>query len=732
MRSAAAVLPLALAGLLALSSSPASAQDGVIQGLRKALDTTFSSITTVVTTPSGGRATTTTKSFYPKLRLNLDTLVYPNLRLNAGVVLEVDMLFTDDSLLFGSSQESTITRSLPYFLLRSTNRVLSPGIGYYRREERARVPGALDVKLINEDLPVYLGWRPAGGPRSEFQYVRTNTFDGDRAFRDLTKDFAQLVSNYDYRNLNVHYLGSYLNTSDRIVELETRQKVNSARINYGTSFIDRRLVWAATYNVNHQDLTTVASGDGGEVAIPVIPSAGLASLSDLPATSRLSPNPALIDDNLTGSAGINLGLPVPGTDAQARNLGLDFVTPTEVNRLLVWVDRGLPVQIANYFAWEVYSSADNVTWTREGTVPVAPFGPFENRFEVDFPAVTARYVKVVTRPLAAVVPESSQYQDILVTEVQAFLRRSATETRGRLERTTQNVNTDWRMRILDAPGLFYEGFYLYNGVYGSGVKTDTLSNGMSINHSFARIYSVYGRGAYEQGMRSDGHRDATVTNATFTVNPIPTFRSTLLYNGLDERVAGRQDTRRTMIVQNNAQLYRGVDVLFGFGWNFLTREDGEVAHERLLNLSGTIVPRQNVNLTFSYDETATDRSGIFSGPPQYNTRRGYASLAFDPTRALHLVLGEEVVAVTDAKTRATSNISANWTPFPDGALQVLFAYYEYLRDPEFGTETNLLANVRWNLNRASYIDVSYQKTKTEYVFQTTESRLLSCTVRLFF
>ena len=110
------------------------------------------------------------------------------------------------------------------------------------------------------------------------------------------------------------------------------------------------------------------------------------------------------------------------------------------------------------------------------------------------------------------------------------------------------------------------------------------------------------------------------------------------------------------------------------------------------------------------------------GPPEFRTRRGYATVAVDPIRTLHLVLGEDVIAVTGEKTRTTHDIDVNWAPFPDGALQFMFAYDEALRDLEFGQERNIVGAVRWNLSRRSYIDVSYQRTKSEFTLQTIESR----------
>lgn len=704
-----------------------AAQEGIFGNLQKGIDFTSSSVSTTTTLASGLVTTTESQNIYPRITLNTDTLLYPNLRLNAGGVFELNLLSSSANRL---ATKSTITRNRPFFLLRSTNPVLSPGVGYFRREERSRTPGLSSVKLVNDEYAAYLGWNPAGGPRSDFQFLRTNTFDGNKTFQDIARGYGTLISNYTIRNLGAYYQGSVLNTDDRLAGVESRQVTNGARISDAEAFFRRRLVWNGTYNINRQDLRTSTTRASGEIDVPILAFAGLSTTSDLPETARLAPNPPLIDGNLTAGAGVNLGVvSVPG-DPQARNIGVDLLNPSPVNRLLVWVDRDLPVDIANAFSWQVYSSTDNIAWKREANAAVAPFGPFENRFEIQFPSVTARYVKVVTKPLSIAVPDAARFTDILVTEIQASARRSATDV-SRLTQTTHIVNTDVRLRLLDAPGLYYEGFYLYNGPDAFGKSTRTASNGFSVSQSFARIFSVYGRATREQGWEPRGDRTATVTNATFTVEPLPTFRSSLLYTGQDEVLSGAPNDRHGMFLQNSAQLYRGVNVLFGLGWNSMSRETGEVSHDQLTNVSATVAPRQHLSLTFSFDNTASDRSGVFIGPPHTNARRIYAAVAFDPLRTLHLVLGEEVITVTEQPTRTTHDIGVNWAPFPDGSLQLILAYNEALRPIEFGTDRSTLGVVRWNLSRKSYLDVSFQRIASEIVFQKSKSRIFSVTVRLW-
>ena len=112
-------------------------------------------------------------------------------------------------------------------------------------------------------------------------------------------------------------------------------------------------------------------------------------------------------------------------------------------------------------------------------------------------------------------------------------------------------------------------------------------------------------------------------------------------------------------------------------------------------------------------------------------KRVYGAIALDPLPSFHLVLGEELITTPDQPHRTTFNVDVNWTPFPDGALQLIFGRNEQLRSLEFGSFRNTIGTVRWNLSRRSYVDLTYQKTTNEFVFETIDSRVFALTLRLF-
>lgn len=169
-------------------------------------------------------------------------------------------------------------------------------------------------------------------------------------------------------------------------------------------------------------LTTALMGCGGGGAETA--TSGLSLVERFPATplaDTLLPNPAIADGDLTTGAGVNLGYSVAlGGDTSLRDFGLRFpAPPSGVNTLYLWVDRPLPPDVAAAYAWSVYLGDDNASWTPVAvTTPIA-FSAIQNRFEITTPTLHARYVKIVTRPLAPGVTSDGRFADVLVTELQA-------------------------------------------------------------------------------------------------------------------------------------------------------------------------------------------------------------------------------------------------------------------------------------------------------------------------
>ncbi len=185
-------------------------------------------------------------------------------------------------------------------------------------------------------------------------------------------------------------------------------------------------------------------GGGGGGGTVQLPPNGLFLNSDNLLTAPLSSASFLTDNTMTGptSDTNNIGsatFTASPPDVTARNIGLQFVAATQMNTLDVWVysvtgatidtavPAFLPATVAGAFMWAVYTSSDGSNWRLFQTGAPAPYvldvsRPGVGRFEITFPNVVTKYIKVVVSPLSpfAAGGQAGDFPGIYVTELQAF------------------------------------------------------------------------------------------------------------------------------------------------------------------------------------------------------------------------------------------------------------------------------------------------------------------------
>jgi hypothetical protein len=704
---------------------------GLIQGVSGLLELNYSFLSSKTTDSAGLTTKTEASSYNPRFTLNIDTRIYPNLRLHAGGVADGIISEVETG---GTDTKTTIWRFRPYIDLTLQTPLYTAGVGYIMRQERTKTEDSPSVTFINEEYNAILGWRPEGFPSTELRFIKTNSYDKDQAVLDINRDILSLTSKYRYQGFTADYFGIYTRTKNNLIDLQTENFSHSGKLTYGNAFFNNRVALSTTYNISHQEVKTVSEGQGF-VSLQAFAFAGLSTIDDTPGEGTLIPNPGLIDGDLTAGSGINIGVPPPGGNDDRRNIGLDLLNPTDVNNLLVWVDRELPLEIANFFVWEIFTSSDNLTWNNVATVASAPFGPFENRFEINFPNVNTRFIKVAVVPLtqaaAAAVPTFQNPGVINVTELQAFVRRPAADLKGKVTLTSHIYTLDVKTRILDSPGLYHELFYFYAKVRPSGQTRFTLSNGISVNHQFSRVFSGNARVSREDGKEEDEKRVGYVYTALINATPLRTLRNSLVFSGRNDEVDGESTSNYSIFLNNTAELYKGIDINLNGGLNFAKLEAGQRQRGITINLITTIVPRKDLTLNLGYSDTATRRSGAGAGSSEH-TRRGELGVLYYPFNTLNLSANWEIVAEKGEKTQTTQSYTLNWSPFPDGALQFIFSYDEALRSEDNSKSRTIAPSVRWKISKGSYFDLSFQSIKGRSDTSKSDQKVLSTSLKIFF
>ncbi|MGB5195918.1 MAG: hypothetical protein WBN64_02525 [Candidatus Deferrimicrobium sp.] len=711
-------LPAILLALAVLSTdSPAEGLSGYLEFEYSRADTEQKN--------SGGQSTDTSSDSLSQLyNLSFDKKIYPNLGLLAsGLFRKRDISSETD----GTKSDTTTTTLRPYVNLNLRTPLYFAEVVYSRNQEKLETSGVSPVTTVRESIISTLYWRPDRFPDLRLQYSRDHLYDKERSSLDTVTDLYQATSNYrPTGNLSLYYQGSFRNTDLRLSETTTKELINNGRVNYSNNWWRRRITFGLDYNISNQVLETETTG-AGEVGVRVLLSDGLWRNSDTPENVELLPLQALSDEDVTTATGIDLG---SGGDTLKRNMGLDFLVATEINTLFVWVDRDVE-QVANAFSWQVYTSDDKQNWILRQTVSPAIYSPTFNRFEIRFANINARYVKVVTGPLSPVVPFASGFPTIQVTELQAEIRRPATEVAGKQTTTSQNGNLDFRAVLLEPIHLTYEFTYVFTK-RDPGELLYTASNGLSFFRQFDKVFSGRGRVAFETGEEPAGHREAVLSTVSITAVPFQTLFHSLTFSGKEETVAGKKDTNISILLYNIAKLYEGIDANLGGGISFQEDSTGQNIRNTQLNGGATFVPNRKVNLTLFYTGTKTVASGGgLVGDTTRSTRSGEADLAFTPVPTVYLFGSYRIETSTSAPRRDILNYSLSWSPFPDGTMHLTFNYNETIRSDDT-KERSIVPSLRWYFTRRSFLNLSYQNLKSETPALTTTSNVYSGTVRVPF
>ncbi|MCK9294761.1 MAG: hypothetical protein M0P70_06720 [Desulfobulbaceae bacterium] len=678
---------------------------------------------------TGEKSETQSETWGQNYHLNLDKTIYPNLRLNFGGIFQKD---ETDSTINDEDRETTLTNTRPFADLTLKTPLYTAGAGYSKRDAQTKIDELPWQANINEQYNAILGWRPEGLPSFDMRLEKSDFYDKDRLEQDSTQTTASLICRYANDKLDLQYRPFMVETEDRVNNIDTKTTIHNGRLNYSDFFFNKRSSFSTTYNVSRMEIETIASGTG-EVSAPLFPINGLSALDDTPTLGVLAVNPGLIDGNLTAGSGINIGLP-SGGDNRAKNIGLDFATDTEVNSLRIWVDqelRGNNSAIADFFTWDVYTSSDNDTWHFERTVAPAPFDSFQNYFEINFPSVTTRYIKVVVKPLSPIIPNPGNITDIFVTEIQPYVTRPVQDVEGTNTTTTHLLNMDLRTRLMQNHELYHEfSYFLISSDPGAGERY-TLSNAFSGSRQLSPVFSGNFRVAREDIKETTGDGEANAYSASLRADPLPTLDHTLVFSGRREKIGDDELDTDALFLQNRAELYKGIDAFLHGGLSRKTQNTGEQDDSTIINFGSTVVPHRTLTMTLSYTATTTDQTGGDRAEGTLKDNRMDLGAAFRPFQTVYIFASIGRVE-QDNMTDNLTNYALNWSPFPYGTLQLQFSYSEDLRSEDQSKIKTIRPSLRWEIAPRISLDLSYMVTESDSVRETTDLKSMNAIVKMIY
>jgi len=664
---------------------------------------------------------------------NLSKNFWPYLQLNTGSTYQINSTWSKTGDNKVDTEETILT---PYAELNLTNPIYQAGIAYRKRRIEEDVTDLQNTQADRDEITGTVGMNPPSElfPDWTLRYSHIHTRD-DPETQDQTQKIWTLDTAYSpVTDLLLDYSYSRTKTEEDLLDFDTTEQSHLGKAQYFRTFLDQRLFMDSSYTINYNKFDF--SSGGGTAEVPILRVAGLSSLDNTPDDGpALANNPALIDGNVTASAGLDIG--TAGDQVQSVNIGLDFGFEVDVDTLYVWVDRRPTATVFNSFSWDVYTSPDNTdlsTWTLVATVAPANFGEFDNRFEISFPQVNTRFIKVVTAALSPVVPGAGAFPNIFVTELQGFITASGASFNSQTSVLNQNFNLGLRGKISEKTVAGYNLFYTRQDNDPGNVTRTQYTNGLYLNHTFDETFS-----ANANGQRTDTNTDVSGTttqdNYNYTYGAalraiwLETFNQSLTFSGSYDNTELGTSSQNALFLRNNAILYQGWSAFMDVGYTWEDPALGSSISSFIFRQGTNLQPNPKISFDLDLSYKRTMQSGEDVGPTS-ETRLDVQAF-YVPFRNLSFFARINMVNREDS-TDTFQNYAVNWSPFPDGDLQFFFVFNEILLSENNQEQRIIGPGAKWTIGPHIFLDMSYNYTLNDSDTEKIESNVFTAEVRLKF
>ena len=659
--------------------------------------------------------------------LNVSKTFFPYLNLETGAVYEYNQLKADTE---GDNVKVDEEILNPFVELNLNGPIYNAGLAARARRREEKITDLPKTRADRDTISGSIGMTPAEPfPVWNLSYSQVHTYDDPETIDQIQKTTLLDTAWRPLESLNIDYTYTRVDSEERTLNFDTLQQTHFGRIGYARNFLNDRLFLNAGYSINYNSFEF--SSQSGFVENPLLRTAGLSSLNNTPEDGpALSINDALIDGNVVASAGLNIG--TDGDQTQRLNIGLDLGFPQVVDQIRIWVDRELTTVVASSFTWSVYTSPDNSdlsTWTLVATISPATFPTFENRFEISFPQVNTRFIKVVTLPLSPAAIGAAGFANIFVTEMQALITESGSSQTTETSVTDQNVNLNMRGRLSDKTVANYNMVYSQQDTDPDNDQRTQLSNSAFLNHTFNNVFSTN-----VNGQRTDisvQDQDSTNYNYGASLRAVwmPTFDQALTYTGRYEDSQAGTAYQNSIFLRSNAILYRGWSSFLDMGYTWEETFSGETITSSIIRPGTSLQPHPTLDLNMDFSFKRTEQSGEDIGPSdesKWNVQVFYTPLSnlslFAKVNGLH----------RDGDTDTFQQYTMNWSPFPDGELQLFFTFNQVLMSENNQKQTVVGPGLTWTIGRHFTLDASYNWTTDDSDIQKIKSNIINTELQVIF
>jgi hypothetical protein len=399
-------------------------------------------------------------------------------------------------------------------------------------------------------------------PAPSFTFNRSTTQDDlDPHKVDSVTSSIGFKANYqvDLLGTKTNFIYSFFDTisESKVTEIKNESPTHFVEADFSRGFWEKKIRTNANIGFSIRESKTESLGAPQRFETSSPADQGISGIFTGPAFDATDPsftNNALIDGNISSSAGINL-------DVQSTNIVIGYNAAKTLNKINLSITTSLTKAVIDTlnFGWQLFTSDDGISWTFQGVqLPVYEVIPSQ-RFVFTFTERSARFFRLVNTlapntgsPIEVTEMEGVGF--ILLTPRQSF---SSTQTRNLFRISFTPV---------EALIMSYNISYAHNEDDFSDVDTTSVTQGVSLGYTVIPRYLSLSSGFATSSTRGTGGRRAGTDsyNLTLSSTPLPTLSGSLGFRRAEVSSGGTTTSRRDSLSGSvSMKLYRGVDVFLG-------------------------------------------------------------------------------------------------------------------------------------------------------------------------
>jgi len=548
---------------------------------------------------------------------------------------------------------------------------------------RREVTTSARSRIITKDFASSLRTLDETYPIVELRYDQQHTYSPDLEEAWDVKN-SRLQANAVYRpgNHDFRYSFSHIRSQNVISTLSSHVNRHLFRWEgVGRGLADGRLLLTGRYSFNYASQTNQTLSGGPVLELAHI-AVGLYAQDFDPDLGSLDPRPGLADGNKVDPVIPRIDI---GGGGNGHNLGADLGFAQAVAGIYIYTDRPSGSQPR----WDVYGSADNLTWQLLGT-STQFFNPALNRYELTFSATPFRYIKAVNSGL-------NEIALVLVTEIEVLRELPPETDKTNFASSSQTADGRAAFRISDRWETTLDGSLQADENIGRRGDRNRWALGWRLlfDQSPKIAHHLRLDVAREGGQTPQPVLVDSGVGYTMMLNPLETLRGSLsLSDRLNHLNGAKNNNVLSGVAEGNATVLPDLDLSLGGGvsWfdDFLLVREYRTWHARG-GFDAAIFRSLDLILDYNYQETQEET--------QADKRiRRFTSLGLD-WRVTRKVYARASLRSTKQSIRVwTQDYLVSWNILPSVRLSA--QYYEILEE-DISVTRRKSAILNWDLGARS-------------------------------